>query len=53
MIELNSTGWVIKRPWRFAYLAAVFVAASFWLGWPGLVVALAVVIDTVQRPLED
>jgi len=48
MIELLT-----KRPWRLAYLAAVLVVASFWLGWPGLVVALAVVIDTVQRPLED
>lgn len=47
MIELLT-----KRPWRLTYLAVVFVAASFWLGWPGLVVALAVAIDTVQRPLE-
>lgn len=46
MIELLT-----KRPWRLAYLAAVSVVASFWLGWPGLVIALAVVIDTDKQGL--
>jgi len=41
------------RPWRAVYVVAVIVVATFWLGWPGLVVTLAVSLDTIHKELKS
>lgn len=33
------------RPARTVYLLAVIVAATFWLGWPGLVMTVLMTLD--------
>ena len=40
---------IVERPWRTAYIVGVIVLATFWLGWPGLVVTLLMTLNYNPR----
>lgn len=40
---------MVERPWRTVYLAGVIVFATFWLGWPGLLVTFLMTINYKPR----